>query len=339
MVWVIGGIVLLAVVALAAGLLLRPRPSVVEERLGRYAEVGVAAPTPAAAPKERASPLGDRLNKALQGRGFAVGIATDLARADLKFTVGEYVALMILCALGMALLGMVATSVPPCTGGEAGLLVCLMTRSYTGSMFLAAGAGLFGLFIPRIYVRVQQGGRLKRFEGQIGDTLNLLVNSLRAGYSVLQAMEAVSREQPPPISSEFRRVVQEMQLGLTMEAALDNLLRRIPSPDLDLVVTAINVQREVGGNLADILEVISHTIRERVRIKGEIRVLTAQQTITGYIISGLPFAVGGFLWFANNKYMREFFSNGIVGHSMVALALLLVGVGYSIVRKITDIEV
>src|SRR5690606_32712742 len=111
---------------------------------------------------------------------------------------------------------------------------------------------------------------LQHFNDQLADMLNLMVNGLRAGYSTMQAMEAVSREMPAPISDEFRRVVQEMQLGISMEVALDNLLRRIPSDDLDLVITAINVQREVGGNLAEIMDTISYTIRERVRVKGEI---------------------------------------------------------------------
>jgi tight adherence protein B len=143
------------------------------------------------------------------------------------------------------------------------------------------GGFVLGAFLPRIYINIQKGKRLVRFNNQLADMLNLMVNGLRAGYSTMQAMEAVSKELPAPISEEFRRVVQEMQLGVTMEQALDNLLRRIPSLDLDLVITAMNVQREVGGNLAEILATISHTIRERVRVKGEIRVLTAQQVYSG----------------------------------------------------------
>ena len=134
----------------------------------------------------------------------------------------------------------------------------------------------------------QQAKRLVKFNDQLADMLNLMVNGLRAGYSTMQAMEAVSKELPAPICDEFRRVVQEMQLGIPMETSLDNLLRRIPSDDLDLVITAINVQREVGGNLAEILDTISYTIRERVRIKGEIRVLTSQVMYSGRLLSMLP---------------------------------------------------
>lgn len=127
--------------------------------------------------------------------------------------------------------------------------------------------GAVGFLIPIIYLRRQQGRRLTKFDNQLADMLSLMVNGLRAGYSIMQAMEAVSRELPPPISDEFRRLVQEMQLGIAMDASLENLTRRIPSKDLDLVVTAMNVQREVGGNLAEILDTISHTIRERVRLR------------------------------------------------------------------------
>ena len=133
-----------------------------------------------------------------------------------------------------------------------------MDRGNSIPIFTVVGF-VVGLYLPRFYVKRQQAKRLQRFDNQLADMLNLMVNGLRAGYSTMQAMEAVSREMPAPICDEFRRVVQEMQLGLAMESALDNLLRRIPSADLDLVITAMNVQREVGGNLAEILDTISHT--------------------------------------------------------------------------------
>ena len=123
----------------------------------------------------------------------------------------------------------------------------------------------------------------------------------------MQAMEAVSKELPAPISDEFHRVVQEIQIGLSMDRALDNLYRRIPSEDLDLTITAMNVQREVGGNLAEIFDTISYTIRERVRIKGEIRVLTSQVVYSSRFLSSMPFLIAGALWFMNRPYMMMFF--------------------------------
>ena len=199
---------------------------------------------------------------------MATTLSRDLARADLKLKAGEYIAIMIIAAFGMGFVGLLARRAKHYLGGLVG--------------------GAIGFFIPRFYVKSQQAKRLVRFNDQLGDMLNLMVNGLRAGYSTMQAMEAVSKELPAPICDEFRRVVQEMQLGVPMQASLDNLLRRIPSEDLDLVITAINVQREVGGNLAEILDTISYTIRERVRIKGEIRVLTTQVMYSGRFLSMMP---------------------------------------------------
>jgi tight adherence protein B len=168
-----------------------------------------------------------------------------------------------------------------------------------------------------------------------------MVNGLRAGYSTMQAMEAVSKELPAPICDEFRRVVQEMQLGVPMERALDNLLRRIPSADLDLVVTAINVQREVGGNLAEILDTISHTIRERVRIKGEIRVLTAQVMYSGRFLAAMPILLMLALYLLNRTYMSHFFDpeTRIIGIGALVGAGVLIVSGYLVMNKIGNIEV
>jgi tight adherence protein B len=175
--------------------------------------------------------------------------------------------------------------------------------------------------------------------------LNLMVNGLRAGYSTMQALEAVSRELPSPISTEFHRVVQEMQIGIPMEKALDNLLRRIPSDDLDFVITAINVQREVGGNLSEILDTISFTIRERVRIKGEIRVMTAQVRTSGMVLSLIPVFLGLALWFISPEYIGTFFAENTImpqplcGIVAVSTIVTMIALGYFIMSKIADIEV
>ncbi|HET9914768.1 MAG TPA: type II secretion system F family protein, partial [Anaerolineales bacterium] len=194
--------------------------------------------------------------------------------------------------------------------------------------------------LPRLYVKRQQTVRLNKFNDQLGDMLNLMVNGLRAGYSTMQAMEAVSRELPSPISDEFRRVVQEMQIGIPMERALDNLLRRIPSEDLDFVVTAINVQREVGGNLSEILDTISFTIRERVRIKGEIRVMTAQVRTSATVLSMIPVFLSIALWFISPEYLGYFFSRGpFCGWLAVGTMVGMIVSGYLVMMKIADIEV
>ena len=266
------------------------------------------------------TPVTDWLNKRVEGSSIGEKISRNLARADVKMKPGEYIALMIIAAF---LLGVLAWFI-----GNRNIIVGLIGL-------------VVGPFLPRFYVSNQQKKRLIHFDEQLGDMLNLMVNGLRAGYSTMQAMEAVSKEMPPPISDEFFRVVQEMQLGIPMERSLDNLLRRIPSDDLDLVITAINVQREVGGNLAEILDTISYTIRERVRIKGEIRVLTSQVMYSGRFLSMLPLFVVGILYLINRQYIMEFFapSAGICGYIALGLAGGLIIAGYFAMNKLGDIEV
>jgi tight adherence protein B len=310
-----GGI---AVLLLIIGVIVtvRSERSLVEERLGRYLE----AEAPEVPVEEDArTPLTDWINIRVERSNFGERIARDLARADLQLKPGEYVAVMIIAAFGVAVVGYFF-------GGRS-------------TVFALIGA-VVGLFIPRFFVGRAQTKRLTEFNGQLPDMLNLMVNGLRAGYSTMQAMEAVSKELPAPISSEFRRVVQEMQLGIPMETGLDNLLRRIPSDDLDLAITAINVQREVGGNLAEILDTISYTIRERIKLLGEIRVLTAQVKYSGTFLSLLPIIVSLILWAINRNYMMQFFEEPIAcGLGMLGLALVLIGVGYFVMSKVAEIDV
>ncbi len=246
-------------------------------------------------------------------------ISRDLARADLKFKAGEYVALIVIAIIAV------------------GAIAWLLGGRNPISFLIGA---VVGYFIPGFYVRRQQARRLTKFNEQLSDMINLMVNGLRAGYSTMQAMEAVSKELPPPICDEFRRVVQEMQIGIPMEAALQNLLRRIPSEDLDFMVTAINVQREVGGNLSEILDTISFTIRERVRIKGEIRALTAQVRTSGVVLSMVPVFLALMIWFISPTYLSSFLDDGpICAGALVAVILILIGLGYFIMMRIADIEV
>jgi len=283
----------------------------------------VDSPRPERGSREVQAPVTDWLNRRVASSSMGDNISRELARADIKLKAGEYIALMVI----------------------SGVLVGALVYLISGRSILAAVAGFaLGLFIPRFYVRNQQGRRLIRFNEQLADMLNLMVNGLRAGYSTMQAMESVSKELPPPICDEFHRVVQEMQLGVPMQVSLENLLRRIPSEDLDLVVTAINVQREVGGNLAEILDTISYTIRERVRIKGEIRVLTTQVMYSGRFLSLLPLLVLAVLYVMNRSYMMEFFSpqnnaNLPCGYIALVCAAMLIISGYVVMNKIGDIEV
>jgi tight adherence protein B len=305
----------LAFVLLLVGIAvsIRSDRSLVEERLGRYVEREAMATK-----KQTPTPLTDWINTRVESSTIGERISKNLARADLKLKPGEYVALMFIAAVGIGVVGWFI-------GGQ--------------SIVFGILGAVAGLFIPGMYVNGQKSKRLIRFNEQLPDMLNLMVNGLRAGYSTMQAMEAVSKELPSPICDEFRRVVQEMQLGVTMERSLDNLIRRIPSDDLDLVITAINVQREVGGNLAEILDTISYTIRERVRIKGEIRVLTSQQLYSGRILALFPVALIGILYLLNREYMMEFFKNGLCGYISLIVSAILIISGYFVMTRIANIEV
>jgi len=311
----IGGGLVFFLLAVGAVVSMIGEKSLVEERLGPYFNEKELAEA-----KQKASPVGDWLNQRVEKSTYGGRIGRELARADLKLKPAEYIALMVIFGLGVG-------SVAWYFGGQS-IIVGLL------------GVGV-GTLIPRFYVRRQQGKRLVRFNEQLPDMLGLMVNGLRAGYSVMQAMEAVSKELPPPISDEFRRVVQEIQIGLPIERAIDNLYRRIPSEDLDLTITALNVQREVGGNLAEILDTISYTIRERVRIKGEIRVLTSQVVYSSRFLSSMPILIAVALWFMNRPYMMMFFNpdSRMIGIPVLIFGGMMIFGGYMVMNKIADIEV
>ena len=318
----IGGIVLVIAIAIGVYISSSSERGLMEERLGKYLEE--EKKSSATDDQAASSIFSDWVNKRVERSSFGDQLAKNLARADIKFKPGEFIFFMLILSAVL---------------GVSGYLFVGTDQIYKlGSLLMGILAGLVG---PWIYVRSQQGKRLQKFNDQLSDMLNLVVNGLRAGYSTMQAMEAVSRELPPPISDEFRRVVQEMQLGLPMDKALDNLIRRIPSEDLDFVITAINVQREVGGPLADILDTIAFTIRERIRIKGEIRVMVAQVVMSGRILSAVPFAVFMLLWVINQEYMGQFFSpeNILCGVGAIGTGLVMIAIGYFVMMKIADIQV
>jgi tight adherence protein B len=266
-------------------------------------------------------PLTDWLNTRVEGTTFAERISKNLARADIKMKPGEYMAMLVISAVG------------------AGFIFWFVGGRDQIAIVIGLLGAIFGLYIPGFYVKRQQNHRLRKFDDQLPDMLSLMVNGLRAGFSTMQAIESISRELPPPISDEFRRVVQEIQLGVSMERSLENLLRRIPSDDLDFVITAINVQREVGGNLAEILDTISYTIRERVRIKGEIRVLTTQVMYSGRFLALMPLILLALLYVLNREYMMEFLNNPPCGYIALAVSAILIALGYFFMNKLSDIEV
>jgi tight adherence protein B len=324
----IAAIALIMMFGAAAALLLGGSNREVSQRMEQFVS-GYAPAVEDEQPARRArsgSAISDRFDERLVKRDAFDRVRKRIVRADVKLRVSEYIILQILAAVFL---------------GAVGYFVL-------NSIIYAVLGIVLGLRLPRMYVNFMASRRLRAFENQLADTLNLWVNALRSGYSVLQGMEAIATELPPPISREFERVVQEVRLGLSLEQALANLVRRMPSDDLDLIVTAVNIQREVGGNLAEILDIISHTIRERVRIKGEIRTLTSQGRLTGWVIGLLPIGLALVLYsinpgYGNQLFVREapFVVPNILpcGWLVIALGLIMMGAGILAIRKIVDIEV
>lgn len=258
------------------------------------------------------------LDRAIARQSFAKRVATDLARANLKLTVVEFILLVVVISV---------------VGAVAGAF--LVRKLW---IIGAVAGGLLGFFAPRVFMSYRETKRLHAFNDQLGDTITLLANSLRSGYSLLQSMEMVARELPQPMSEEFTRVTREIGLGLSTQEALDNLLRRIQSDDLDMMITAINIHHEVGGNLSEILDTIGHTIRERVRIKGEIRTLTSMARYSGYLVSILPVAVAGLLFVMNAEYMSRLWEDAC-GIQMIVASCIGMFSGWIIIRRIVNIDI
>jgi tight adherence protein B len=270
-----------------------------------------------------------QLNKVVEQRDFGANLAREIARADLHLKVSEYLFIWAGTIVGIPVIFYILSfGFPP----------------LQHPLSLLAGA-VVGFFIPRAYVRHRQGGRLGKFNKSLPDTITLIANALRAGSSFLQAIELVVRESQPPISTEFGRVIREVNLGLPFETALENLVRRVQSDDLELMATAISIQYQVGGNLAEILDSIAYTIRERVRIKGEIRTLTAQQRLSGYVVALLPVGIAAFLFVAAPRFMDPMFDPDVniggipAGIVIIGLGLISMFIGFMFIRRIVDIEV
>jgi tight adherence protein B len=199
-------------------------------------------------------------------------------------------------------------------------------------------AGVIAYLIPMQYVRWRQRRRLNKFHSHLPDTLSLLANAMKSGLSLPQALEAVAQTATSPISEELDRVIREMKLGTTTVAALGNMVRRVGSEDLDLIVTAISIHSTVGGNLARILDGISHTIRQRVQVKQQISAMTAQMRASGWIITLLPFIVAGILNIITPSYFGIMFSDP-AGRFLLVLAGFSIFIGNVFVRRITNLRV
>ena len=310
----------------------------VTERLERYAAAGTEKTSTTKTKRDgggvRQALAGSKaftdFNRVVERRDFAANLARELARADLALKPSEFLAIRAASIIGVPMIVWVlGATLVPTLGNPIAWLV----------------GAVVGWWLPRFYLNHRKGKRLKAFNGALADTITLIANALRSGSSFLQAIEMVVRETQPPISTEFNRVIREVNLGLPFEQALANLTRRVRSDDLELMTTAISIQHQVGGNLAEILDSIAFTIRERVRIVGEIKTLTAQQRMSGYVVAGLPIGLVGILMVIAPKFMDPMFQKppemmGLpLGVIILTIGGVMMGVGFLLIRKVVDIEV
>ena len=331
---ILAGVLAIGIVLIAVGIA-GSGGSGISERLERYAakpdqkKKATGSGQGGVADMIASSETLNSLNRVVEQRDFGANLARDIARADLHLKPSEFLMIWAGSTIGIPLLM---------------LLLSPFIAAFGNPIFLLVGL-LIGFMLPRFWLGRRKNGRLGAFNKQLPDTITLIANALRAGSSFLQAIELVVRESRPPISTEFARVIREVNLGLPFDQALENMVRRVRSDDLELMATAISIQHQVGGNLAEILDSIAYTIRERVRIKGEIRTLTAQQRLSGYVVGFLPIGLAGFLFIAAPGFMAPMFLNppGILGLPAGVIILLFGGfmmfMGFMFIRKIVDIEV
>lgn len=229
--------------------------------------------------------------------------------------------------------------------GEEIMVFQMVSAALLGLLFKLAGGlnlfalvgALFGLFVPPLLIRRKKNKRYKEFNSQLGDTIALISNSLKVGHSFMQAVDSVVREMPDPMADEFGKLLREMRLGVQTEEALRNMAERVVSNDLELMVTAIMIQRQTGGNLSGILDQITTTIRDRVRIKTEVKTLTAQGRFSGIIVALLPVLLGLAILFIDGDYMRLLIEKPL-GNIMLGGAVVSEILGYMAIKKIVDIK-
>ncbi len=295
-----------------------PEADRLEEYLGDRASLS-SGPVPRRTGGGVASSAGEMaegIDKVLRSISMGDRLAHMLRSADLQMTILEYLLVWLLCIGGGIALGYI------------------ISRSWLP----AALVGLIGAVIPYMVLRYRMTKRVRAFNNQLPNVLLQLSGSMRAGYGVLQAIDFVAHEMSAPAGREFATVVRDVKLGRTLMAALEDLLDRVESEDLRLVITAMRIQAETGGNLAEILDTVSETIRERVRIKGELRALTSQQRLAGYVLAALPIIVFLVLMLLNPTYEARLFAPGPTLCIPIGAALSMMA-GFLVIRRIIALEV
>ena len=256
-----------------------------------------------------------RLAKPLVERNFAQSLEYKLRQAGLPLFGGEYVIINLIAASAVA------------------VLVWLLTLNVKA----AIGAGALVPIVLWGVVLMLIGKRLNAFTEQLGDCLITISNALRAGYSFQQTIEVIAKEMEPPIGDEFSRMNQDVMMGVPLEEALENANKRVGSSDFELVVTAVLIQREVGGNLAQVLDNISYTIMERIRMRREVLALTAQGRLSAIVLLALPFAVGAAMFMINRDDFLAMFDDPM-GQMAIGGSLVLEFIGFLIIKRIVDID-
>jgi tight adherence protein B len=301
------------VIGFAAAWRLTPQRDPVEERLRAYGwQPGVDLDAGNEDERRQKYPLTRRL---LMGLGLGPALSKSLMRADVPLTAAEFSLIwLMIVALGVAL------------------------GTWRVGLLGGIGLGILVGLLPNLYLRIRRSRRVKQLTMQIPDVMTLLVGGLRAGYGLNQAIETLVQQMPDPSSTEFDRVMRAVALGVPLQRALKDMAERVGSDDMSLIVTAINIQYEMGGNLAQVLESISQTVRERIRITREIQVLTAQQRLTGYILAGFPLFLAVAISLTSPGYFAPFLEPG--PYRLLPLAALVgMAIGFFLIRRIVDIDV
>ncbi|HEX5480087.1 MAG TPA: type II secretion system F family protein [Dehalococcoidia bacterium] len=267
----------------------------------------------------RQMPTGKSIIRNLIGENLRDTLALQLERADMTIQPSEWV----IIRLAMALVGLAAPIVV--IGGTFGLIAALVLA-------------VVGYNLPKFYLKRRRKQRVAKLNSQLPEALTIISNALKAGFGLLQALHNAADQLDHPISTELGRTIHEMNIGSSAEESLIALSERSGSYDLDIVITAILVQRSVGGNLGEILDTVAETMRERIRIRGEIQTLTSQQKLTGVVIGFLPIGIGVLFQIMSPGYINPLFTT-TMGKVMIGTACVLEVIGVMVIQRILDIEV
>ncbi len=255
-----------------------------------------------------------------QGSAWAERTRSQLDRAGLALKLHEYVALRVLFAL------------------VAFVIVLALGNGHALAFLLGIVAGVVGYILPAFYVRTRITRQVRKFNDQLADMLTMVSNSLRAGFGLLQGFDLAAEQAQAPMSTELRHLLRDTRMGASIETALESMGERVGSYDLEVVITAILIQRSVGSNLSEVLDQVAHTIRERARIQGEINTLTAQKKLSGVIIGLMPPAFVIMMLIISFEYMSALFTDPL-GRFLLVVAITLDIIGILIIKRIVSVDI